>query len=447
MDKYISKYSINIEDSFNEDNYFKKLLITYYYNNLLNKSEVENILYKRIEVLKDQMTYYTKNESSSINIEDMEELLKSVDFTIGLYLKEIGDKALKKLKEETLTDIFTAGNKLIKTMFEKDKKLFEKIQRNKLKVNNYSYDDTIDYGLSIFFKSYDDFFKAHIAPCDIDYQLAVNYEEFEGIEYFHKYLCALDIENEFCLKFDVFNINELLEGYSNECEMLLLNIFELVLTNALGLTICDKNPRELNISKMDREVIRNKLESIEERNLYKELEVYLYKCLSELSIDDIKIKNYSKVVLENICMSVKNAMSLKRLENLFISFKETKERYIDYVDGVKLSDEDFRKLSSEIITCVSSDEKVKLIQENIKSIEDLIDILNTECLFEDEYNIYFDSLDEIIIVLLYKYVTSAGYDENFELEWHKRFHDYLYNFEESRVRSIVKMKNIIRVRY
>ena len=447
MNKYISKYSINIEDSFNEDNYFKKLLITYYYNNLLNKSEVENILYKRFEVLKDQMTYYTKNESSSINIEDMEELLKSLDFTIGLYLKEIGDKALKKLKEENLADIFTAGNKLIKTIFEKDKKLFEKIQRDKLKVNNYSYDDTINYGLTIFFKSYDDFFKAHIAPCDIDYQLAINYEEFRGIEYFHKYLSALDMENEFCLKFDVFNINELLKGYSNECEMLLLNIFELVLTNALGLGMCNKDPRELNISKMDREIIKNKLKTIDDINLYDELVTYLDKCFDELSINDSRIKSYSKEVIKKISMNIKISMSLNKLEEVFISFKETKEKYIEYIDGPKLSDEDFRKLSDEILTCDSPIEKIRLVGENIKSIDDLIDILNVECLFGEEYTMYFESLDEVVIILLYKYISSMGYDENFELEWHEKFNIFIENLAKDKLERVKRLKNFIKIIY
>ncbi|MBE6049342.1 MAG: hypothetical protein E7214_01430 [Clostridium sp.] len=447
MNKNLTEYSMNINDSFNEDNYFKNLLLTYYYNDLLNKSEVENILYKRLEVLKDQMTYYTKNESSSINIEDMDELLKSVDFTIGLYLKEIGNEALKKLKEESLSDIFMAGNKLIKIIFEKDKKLLEKIQNDKLKVKNYSYDDTIDYGLTKFFKAYDDFFEAHIAPCDIDYQIAVNYEEFEGTEYFHKYLVALNMENEFCLKFDVFNINELLRGYSNECEMLLLNVFELVLTNALGLIICNKDPRELNISKMDREIIKSTLDNIEEVNLYDELLNYLDRCFEELLISDSNIKNYSKKVLENIASNIKNARSLEKLENLFISFKTTKERYIEYVDGARLSDEDFRKLSDEAIACVNSIEKIKLINKNIKSIEDLIDILNVECLFEDEYSMYFESLDEVVIILLYKYVSSMGYDENFELEWHKKFSEFIKELGKDRIDKIKKLKNYIKVKY
>ena len=60
--------------------------------------------------------------------------------------------------------MFKIGHDLIKKKTVESKNLLYKIQENKLKVNNYSYNDTIDYGIPLFFKEYDDFFAAHETP-------------------------------------------------------------------------------------------------------------------------------------------------------------------------------------------------------------------------------------------------------------------------------------------
>lgn len=67
---------------------------------------------------------------------------------------------------------------------------------------------------------------------------------------------------------------------------------------------------------------------------------------------------------------------------------------------------EFKKLSEEIRECSLVEDKIALIKNNIKSLEDLVDMLNADCLFEDEYIMYFKSLSKIEIMLLSKIYLS-----------------------------------------
>lgn len=57
-------------------------------------------------------------------------------------------------------------------------------------------------------------FASHETPgCSIDYQLYIDTMNFMGIEYVYNYLYDLSLENEFCNKFNIDEINKLLKGY------------------------------------------------------------------------------------------------------------------------------------------------------------------------------------------------------------------------------------------
>lgn len=45
----------------------------------------------------------------------------------------------------------------------------------------------------------------------------------------------------------------------------------------------------------------------------------------------------------------------------------------------------FKKLTEEIRECSLVEDKILLIKNNIKSLEDLVDMLNADCLFGYEY--------------------------------------------------------------
>ena len=409
----IEKYSFFVENNFSEDHFFKDVLVAGYEKKFLDEAILKRISYERLNILKTQLKYYTKDESSSVKVEVAENLMEGIDYTLGFYLKTFStlELIIEKLKNESLSHMLETGRDLIKETVEESKKLLEYIMEKKLKINNYSYDDTIDHGISLFFEEYEYFFAPHEGEGSIDYQLYMDNMNYKGIEYIRNYLKILSLENEFCSNFNIGEINELLKGYDKRSEELLINVFELVLINSLGLVICGKSLSSLNISNADRELIKNKLENLSSEKLQEEILNCADKCCKILSIKNNELRTYIRRSAIKLTDWLYESIKVNKLETVFISLnKNEDDEFIEYIDGKKLSNAVFKHLSEEIRECSLIQDKIKLIRNNIKSLEDMIDMLNAECLFEGEYIALFKSLSKIELILLTKHISDLSFD-------------------------------------
>ncbi|MDU1117859.1 DUF6179 domain-containing protein, partial [Clostridium sp.] len=132
-------YKSILNSNMNNEFFFKDLLVKCYEKKLIDDENLKRINYERIELLKVQLKYYTKDESSSVLEEDAEKILDGIDYTISIYLKELyeEDKRLKnlnkqnilldKLKNEELSFMFQNGFKIIKKKREESRLLFLKV--------------------------------------------------------------------------------------------------------------------------------------------------------------------------------------------------------------------------------------------------------------------------------------------------------------------------------
>ena len=72
-------------------------------------------------------------------------------------------------------------------------------------------------------------------------------------------------------------------------------------------------------------------------------------------------------------------------------------------------------------------------------------MLEAECLFEDEYVVYFKSLSQMEIVLLSKYVSDLNLESEYENEWCLKFNNYISSLREEEQVTIQKYKEIIQL--
>ena len=437
----IEKYNPIIIEKLSKDKFFKDFLEKSYENNLVDHELLQRINYERMKLLKQQLTYYTNNESSSVMVEVAEEIMKSIDFTIGFYLKSFDDIELiiEKLQHDCLEDIFKKGKNFIDIEVIKCKRLFDKVKNNKLNITNYSYDDTIDYGLGVFFKKYDSRFAAHIAPCSVDYQLSIDFMDYIGVEYIKNYLTALYVENTFCSYFDINLIKTLLRSYDDQWESLLLNIFEIVLTNAIALSIVGKDIKGLNVADMDKEIIISRLQGL---SLSEIIDIFILEgnnCCDLLKIEDKNIRLYIKETSIKIGKEITSKLRNKSLDKIIISFKDIKEN-IKYIDGKKVTNSIFKAITEEIRDCININDKITLIKDNFKSIYDLIDMLEAECLFYDEYKMYFKTLSDIEIALLMK----NAYEDSDKV-WVKELKEFVHSLGREKVMEIERIKDEIQL--
>ena len=143
----IIKYEIIKREDLSEECFLNDLLSKAYEKRLIEDKEVEKIYFERLQSLQALLKYYTKDESSSVMLETADDLFKCINYTISVYLKQFErvDEILKKLKSESIDDMLNKGNIIIKANVEYSRSLLKRIQKNKLKVCNYSYDDTSNY--------------------------------------------------------------------------------------------------------------------------------------------------------------------------------------------------------------------------------------------------------------------------------------------------------------
>ena len=109
----------------NSEEFFKDVLLYCYKKNLIDENSLGNIYYERMELLKEKLKYYTRDQSTSVMVEKAEELLQCIDYTIGIYLKTFKNIKLviEELKAISLRQLLENGQNLIDKKIISSKKL------------------------------------------------------------------------------------------------------------------------------------------------------------------------------------------------------------------------------------------------------------------------------------------------------------------------------------
>jgi len=386
--------------------YFTSILQESYVCGLLNDSDIENIQLQCIKFLAYKSERYNSGDSSSIRIETAESIMKSNLYTIGLYLKSMPDAdcAVSELKTAIIQEMYQKGRKLINTKLNTTKHMYKLAERNKLITLNYTYNATLnDNGIGTFFKSYNPDYEAHESPASIDYQLCIPVTDLAGIEFIQKYLENLFLENEFCKNFAAEDIHHLLCGYDAGYSDLLINIFELLYTSAIGCLLANRSAVKLDISVGEIKHLHNELSKDDDYSLALKIRKASEKLLEDLSVSSLSLRRYIEKCLPKITSNIIYGVRSSNLSKTFISPSNSDlKSKIEFLPGMKMDDEDYRKLIKELLICRYSSDKLELIKEKIKSFGDLEDVLFDAHLCEDEFTSIFDILGDVEIAALVK---------------------------------------------
>ncbi|WP_288477542.1 DUF6179 domain-containing protein [uncultured Clostridium sp.] len=377
----------------------------------ISREERDIINLKLYKLLGKRIERYTMGDSSSVPIEIAEELLKSICFSLNKKVSEIDLLTiddLEKVLEESWNEI--------EVEISKSKELLENVIKEDAEIENISYSDTIiEIGVGL--KRYDYRFFAHEIKCSIDYQLSnpVN-EKLQGIDYINEYLKRLLIENKFCNKFKKEKIEMILNSYCEDYKGLLINIFEPVFTNILGLQILNENIFEMEI----RDIQRRILLEIFKNNSIKEIVLEAVdKICIELEIVDEFEKNYIKESGLNLVARINKGVEFNNLDNIFLNFK-MKEDYIEekFIGNASIEDEKLRALIEEIKSCRFIEDKLIIIHNEISSLEDLIEILNN-CFLGGEISKVINSFTEEEKLILKYYLDNKEDSMESNTGWEK----------------------------
>jgi hypothetical protein len=391
----------------------------------MTPEQIEKLQFSLLDLMAKEVERYTNGESSSVPIEKAQELLQSITYLIGAYLKTIPDlqTILEQLRNETMSVLFYRGLDVTAKNKKEAMLLMEQLQRNDRKLASIAYQDSIFEGIVKFFHDYNIEYGSHDIPGSIDYPLLVPMEEYLGVEFILRYLSLLCMEDSILNKFEADPINRLLHCFDREAEHMLINLCELVLINAIGCVMLKKDYTVLTLTKSDLVELQNILSGRNKEEVRSLLKESLSQLMEELELNEEQ-SSYLRVAIPELIERLWNNVNLKTLERFFIVVDHDWVILEEFYEGSPMEDDKLREFILLLNQQATLAAKVTLILEQVRSIIDLT-LLLEECFYPEEYAKIYPLLGEEEIKVLKKSILlEAGSisleDYEPQTEWQKQ---------------------------
>ena len=373
----LDKIKIIDSGALNGEFYFRSLLEQAHEKELLNDSDLERLQVECLELLAKKTESYNDGFSSSIRVEKAQSLMVSILYTIGLQLKTYPnpDDATSALKNESVAEFYWRGRERIDGMLASTKTVYAKLIHELAGIKNVFYRSTIKGGISGFFKVYYPDFAAQEIHITADYPTFTPMPKLVGIEFIRAYVNKLYFENLFCGFFAPDDIHHLMCGYREDYQELLINLFEPVLTAAIGCVLVKTDPRRLDLTQAGVGSLCRRFAEIQKH----EIVGYTRKAAQELTrLFGLShgLEQYIQSCLPLIAEKIEAAAREQQLNRVFFvpDFPENKPVII-YSFGEKMADEKYRSVIKRIAMCNSSEEKAAIVKADIRSLADLEEVL------------------------------------------------------------------------
>jgi hypothetical protein len=445
MSNSLDKIRIIDEARLSGEDYFQSLLEQAQSKGLLSDNDIERLQYECLALLADKTERFNSGDSSSIRVEKAQSIMTSNLFTIGLWLKTYPnpDDAVTVLRNESVNAIYQKGRKRIETMLMAAKAFHKKLLGQLLETQNVFYRSTVEDGINGFFKLYYADFAAHEIHITADYPVCNPIPKLAGIEFIKAYLNALYCENQFCGYFSAADIHHLLCGYSEDYAELLINIYEPVLTAAIGCITSGTDAHRLTITDSSAAYLGRLFSVMPKGEVFKAVQgaakelTRRFQCSSGLS-------GYIQNSLPIITSKIEIAAQGHTLDRVFFTpaFPENKPKII-LSFGEKMADEQYRKVVEEIGQCRFSGDKVAIIKEYIHSLADFEDILlDVDFTTEEAHNTFSILGLPEISALLKKYpllpqIDMVDFREQ-EQQLRKNLHSFICRLSQEQQEMVIR---------
>ncbi|MEL7608935.1 MAG: DUF6179 domain-containing protein [Bacillota bacterium] len=385
--------------------YFQSLLRQANLRGLLSDDELRRIQLECIELLARQTHRYNGGFSSSIRVEQAQSILESCFYTIGLWLKSLpsADAAVAAVQETAVAELYARGRRLLGKKIKAARLLYMMVLKNKLNTDNHTYNATLAEGIEGFFKIYDADFCAQDIRITADYPLCNPVTGLAGIEFIEKYLTALYYENAFCKRFGANEIHRLLLGFDENYRELVFNIFEQVLSCAIGRRLASQSAAGLDVSQSARARLARFFSGKTEDEILLSLQKAAAALCEELGHKSASAIRYVERSLPQLAARISAAVGIGKPESVFLSAKQprTGPRLV-FSFGEKMGDEAYRALIRELVSCRLWEDKRTLIKRSVHSLADLEEVAIDAELTAPEITQVLRELDIVEIAALFR---------------------------------------------
>ena len=266
----------------------------------------------------------------------------------------------------------------------------------------------------------------------------------DGVEYIHGYLESLLFENYFCNYYNIDSVNNILDSIEDS-DHLLLNVFQIVLNNAIACKLLEKPNKSIELSSEDIDMLTNLFCSQEEMDISKVIYNTSIEIIEEHNIQDEKWMKYIFLSLQKEMSHIVNNILNGKLDKAFIVTTEKPSHSSLFIPKDRMSDAKLRDLLNEITSCSNVKDKINILKYDVDSIYDLIDILESDAIDANEYYMVFSSFTKEILALIYSYgINNIDIEEVDTFNWRKFYMSYIESIEEDEMNKIIELSEMLR---
>jgi hypothetical protein len=407
---------------------------------LLSNEQQQSIQAQMMQLMVFLATRYTAGASSSIREETAQSLMACAAYSIGHTLKKLPtDLALADLCETPLKALFERGQSELRNLLAESKALYAVLLKNSMPLGSVTWQSTMHTGLAEFFAAYHVYDAAHESPGLLDYPTALPLEGAGGIEYISRFLKRLAMEDSLIRLWPLNEVDGLIRaGGAVEAPV---NVFTLVLNNAMGAVLCGRRAETLSLSQEDRIFLREKLAGIP---LRRALRTATDTLCQHLNMKGTALNRYMSDTAASLAPAIKNALQNHTLPRVFLTLKAA-PKIVFFHDAPRMDDKLFRILVNEIAECDKPADRAELISMNVASIADLADLFEAHCLTSGDIHAVLKTLgDDALSMLLCLCRQSAPdslHTSDAEHTWHSALYAHIHSLgteKQQHIRDMAK---------
>lgn len=272
-------------------------------------------------VLEKRARLYTGGESSSVPELTAQRLLASVCFTLEIDSDDLDPSRIRAFLSTNLADLFETKQKELDEHIAHIPDLWQQACLSTPLLKSIALKDTLE-SLREFTSSYDYRYFAHEIPSDIDYPLSQPVSEtLEGVFYIEEYLNRLLIENTILQCFDLQLCKRLLQTIYPDYQVLIINLFEPVATNAIGLALVEQDIRAVSVGRDAHQKIAQVLNGRSKKQVERLLKDASSCVCDLLSITDERTRSYLEQTAADLTPRIMMAQSRNDFSGIFLTLK------------------------------------------------------------------------------------------------------------------------------
>lgn len=412
-----------------------------------------NELYEEINsLLLELASYLNHNNATSISRLSFQRILKTMNYICIHGIQEQANR-YECFKDINIHALFTNGEEEVKQDIELITSLLEDIKATKLPFDNDRYQSIINEQIPNFLK-YTQGYNAIFYDCHVEDDL--DYPLVDGLSLYHDmyqlqgsdlvlyYIKRFHIEHSFCHHF-VHELPELIVQYEAlkgvSVEDLGMNLFEMLLNQLVANKALQ---RDMNLFLMEDEIpiVKEKFLAYGVKRVIQSLIESIDKTFS--SAISAYVEEYQSIILQNVERLLAHDYQMLIYE-----------KPVEMKDAIVLNSASnnsiFLVALSNIQNMATLNEKIFYLKEHVHSVYDLIDLLEADIFFDDEYDIYYACLSpqEIAIILKVMQQDLSAFHEIHHLDdsffrnletpivWMEHLKRYLMNLKDkNRIQDI-----------